>query len=150
VIEMPYRIEIIDNYDEFEREVEEKIEGMEEQLQYSQEELWQMAVEHLREEAPVRTGEFRESLVAEALGAMEWWLHSEHPKARMIIEGTRASPGLYIKKEKKNVGKRLTWRSGRRDIGMHPGTPPHPVFRRTFNWLLQVIRRLLDRIARWR
>ena len=148
---MPFEIRIEDNFDEFERTVDEEIEGMQEQLQYSQEELWQMALEHLKEEAPVRTGEFRESLVAEALGATEWWLHSEHPKARMIIEGTKSSPGLYIKKEKKNVGKRLTRRSGRKDIGMHPGTPPHPIFRRTYNWLLWVIRRLLDRIAgRWR
>ena len=114
----------------------------EDRIEEAKDEVRDRALEITKDEAPVLTGKFRESIVADGT-ADEVTIHSTHPKAKQIIAGTRPSPGLYIK-EAKGVGKRLTKRSGRKDIGMHPGTPPHPVFEKAYERILPMVRELLE------
>jgi hypothetical protein len=117
-----------------------------EELERQQEELREEALEEVKEEAPVRTGTFRESIVAEGTDD-EFAIFSTHPKAEQIVRGTGPSEGLYIK-EAKGVGKRLTKRSGRKSIGMHPGTPRHPVFENAIERIVSLMERVLNALRK--
>lgn len=103
------------------------------------------ALEAVQDQCPVYTGEFRNSIIAEGPNE-ETHIVSTHQKARQIIEGTQPSPGLWIKWDKKFIGRRLTPRSGRKDIGMHPGTPKHPVFDEALPEIRRYIRISLEKI----
>lgn len=140
------------NVDKFVKTANELLREIEQRIRELKKSVRTTAVEIAKEEAPVYTGEFRESIVS--IGSDdEPEIVSAHPKAEQIIRGTQPSEGLYIKASK-GVGKRLTKASGRKKIGMHPGTPPHPVFERAYERLrervMEVFRAFVRWLLRWR
>jgi len=136
------KLQVDTNVEQVQASVGARLKATQEEIARSKETLRQRAVQVAQEEAPVRSGAFQKSIVAKG-PVDETKISSEHPKAKYIIKGTNPSRGLYIKK----IRKRLTPRSGRRDIGWHPGTPPHPVFRKAIKRLPPIVVELFRLIA---